>query len=222
MKIFFFVVCFAGTMAQPVLAQQHFPDFDRSMLLETNADTTANVSVGDLDGDGHLDILLVKGRHWPMVDRVLLGDGRGGIRRAYDLGKVADRSYTGGLADFNGDGLADIVTIDEFKGVNVYYGRKDRSFSSGTSLADAKIVPYALAVADVNKDGKMDIIVGHVGAPSTVFYNNGHHFTPLSFGDSDGTVYGFAIGDFDEDGTLDIAAARSGATDVLYFGHSPR
>jgi hypothetical protein len=79
-----------------------------------------------------------------------------------------------------------------------------------------------LAVADVNKDGKMDIIVGHVGAPSTVFYNNGHHFTPLSFGDSDGTVYGFAIGDFDEDGTLDIAAARSGATDVLYFGHSPR
>ena len=378
MKNCFFVLCFVSTMVQAVLAQKGvvFPDFDRSMLLETTPDTTANISLGDLDGDGHLDILLVKGRHWPMIDRVLLGDGKGGIRRAYDLGPVADRSYTGGLADFNGDGfldiavsnddpdkklvyfndgkgnfsigsefgrpdwptrnlaiadinrdgfpdlilanrgdvghtsnyiclnngkgqfgvnciafapypattiypadinkdgfvdlvvpyrdsgqsyvylggadmaysdahripfgppnatirmaaaadfngdgLADIVTIDEFKGVNVYFGQKDGSFSAGILLADAKIVPYALAIADLNKDGKTDIIVGHVGAPSTVFYNKGRDFTPLSFGDSNGTVYGFAIGDFNEDGTLDIATARSGATSVLFFGGMKR
>ena len=69
-----------------------FPDFDQYLLLETTSDTTANVSFGDFDGDGHLDILLVKGRHWPIVDRVLLGDGLGGIRKAYDLGKISDRS----------------------------------------------------------------------------------------------------------------------------------
>jgi len=376
MRIYFFALCFLGASTQPVFAQKRvvFPDFDRSMLLETNPDTTANVSMGDLDGDGHLDILLVKGRHWPMVDRVLLGDGRGGIRKAYDLGPVADRSYTGGLADFNGDGyldiaisnddpdrklvylndgkgnftigsefghpdwptrnlsiadidrdglpdlilanrgdvgrtsnyiclndgkgqfganciafapypattiypadinkdgfidlvvphrdsgqsyvylggvdmaysdahripfgppnatirmaavadfngdgLADIVTIDEFKGVYLYYGQKDQRFSTGILLADATVVPYALAIADLNKDGRPDILVGHVGAPSTVFYNDGtgRTFKTISFGDSAGTVYGFAIGDFNEDGTLDIATARSGATDVLYFG----
>lgn len=64
-----------------------FPDFDHNLLLEATSDTTANVSFGDFDGDGHLDILLVKGRHWPIVDRVLLGDGSGRIRKAYDLQK---------------------------------------------------------------------------------------------------------------------------------------
>ena len=70
------------------------PDFNYTLQLEETADTTANVSFGD--GDSHLDILLVKGRHWPIVDRVLRGDGKGRIRKAYNLGKVADRLYTGG------------------------------------------------------------------------------------------------------------------------------
>jgi len=361
--------------AQNNTALGNLPNFDRYLMLETKSDTTANVSFGDFNGDGHLDILLVKGRHWPIVDRVLLGDGRGGIRKAYNLGNVADRSYTGGLADFNGDGfpdiaisndspdkkliyfndgkgnfkigsefglpewptrnlsvadinndgfpdlilanrgegktsnyiclnngkgqfsancipfapypattitpadfnkdgfidlvvphrdggqsyvyfgskdmafsdthrvpfgppdatirvaatadfngdnLLDIVTIDENKGVYIYFGQKDQTFSAGTLLADAKVVPYALTVADLNNDKKIDIIVGHIEAPSTIFFNGGtgHNFKPVSFGDSKGTVYGFAIGDFNEDGRLDIAAARSDASNVLYFGGS--
>jgi len=393
MKIYFFIICFVSSISQSVLAQKNnhasshmqekkgnhitnLPDFDQALLLEEKVDTTANVSIGDLDGDGHLDILLVKGRHWPIVDRILLGDGKGNIRKAYDLSSIADRSYTGGLADFNGDGFPDIavsnddpdkkliyfndgkgnftvgssfgqpewstrnlsiadinndgfpdiilanrgdvgktsnyfclnngkgqfkancvafalypattiypadvnkdgfvdlvvpyrdsgqsyvylgnpgnaysdshripfgpadatirvaavadfnadnfpdiVTIDENKGVNLYYGQKDQTFSAGISLADSKVVPYALAVADLNNDKKMDIIVRHVEAPSTVFFNDGtgSNFTPVSFGDSKGTAYGFAIGDFNEDGTPDIATARSDAQNVLYFGNN--
>lgn len=390
MKIYFIIVCLISIMTPKALAQKNiytfnqkqeksadnFPDFDNYYLLEPTPDTTANVSSVDFDGDGHLDILLVKGRHWPMVNRVLLGNGLGRIKKAYNLGKLADRSYTGGVADFNGDGfpdiavsndapdkklvyfndgkgnfnigsefglpdwptrnlsiadinndglpdlilanrgdegktsnyiclnkgngqfnndciafapypattitpadynrdgfidlfvpyrdsgqsyvylgssdftfsdsrripfgppnatirvsavadfngdsLLDIVTVDENKGVNIYFGQKDLTFSCGISLADSKIVPYALAIADLNKDGKVDIIVGHVKAPSTVFYNDGtgRNFTSISFGDSQGTVYGFAIGDYNEDGILDIATARSGAISILHFGNN--
>jgi hypothetical protein len=378
MKICFFVLCLTAAIAQKVNAQKNsntsaLPSFDRTVLLEEKSDTTANVGFGDFDGDGHLDILLVKGRHWPIFDRVLLGDGRGGIQKTYNLGKVADRSYAGGLADFNGDGfldiaisndnpdrkliylndgkgnfaigsefgspewptrnlsvadinndglpdlilanrgnastfnyiclnqgkgqftgdcirfaqypsttitpadftkdgsidlvvphrnggqsyvylnrtdntfsdiyrtpfgppdatirvtavadfdgdnLLDIVTVDENKGVNLYFGQKDRTFSPGISLADAKVVPYSLAIADMNNDKKMDIIVGHEEGSSTLFLNDGtgRIFIPISFGDSMGTVYGFAIGDFNEDGAADIAAARSDAPNVLYIG----
>ena len=392
MKVCICIVCLISVIAQEALAQNgtymsnhkpektgkytnDFPDFDRSILLETKYDTTANVSCGDLDGDGHLDILLVKGRHWPIIDRVLLGDGKGGIRKAYNLGTIADRSYTGALADFNGDGfpdvavsndgpdkkvvylndgkgnftigsefglpewstrnisiadinrdglpdiilanrgdvgktsndiclnngkgqfndkcisfapypattifpadfnkdgfvdlivphrdsgqsyiypgsldnaysdkhripfgppdatirmaaaadfdgdgLLDIVTIDENKGVYLYFAQKDQTFSAGISLADSKVVPYALAIADLNNDKKPDIIVGHIKAPSIVFFNDGknRNFKTISFGDSEGTVYGFAIGDFNEDGIPDIATARSEGRNVLYFGN---
>jgi hypothetical protein len=296
MKRYFLVLGVAGFLSQGVLGQH----FDRSLLLDEKADTSANISFGDLDGDGHLDIMLAKGRHWPIVDKVLLGDGKGGILRRYDLGKVADRSFSGGLADFNGDGWPDIIVanrggpgsanyvcLNRGKGkfdancipfahypattispadINhdgfvdlvvpnrdsgqsyVYLGGSDRTFldarripfgpadarirmavvadlngdgfPAGFSIAGPTVVPYALAVADLNKDGKMDIIVGHVEAPSSVFFNDGtgRHYTVVPFGDSKGTVYGFAVGDFDEDGKLDIGAARSDAPSVLYFG----
>ena len=53
------------------------PHFDRALLLEATSETSANVSIGDVNGDGNLDIVLAKGRHWPLVDRVLLNDGHG-------------------------------------------------------------------------------------------------------------------------------------------------
>lgn len=363
--------------SQSILAQRaNYPNYDQTLQLEERLDTTANVSFGDLDGDGHLDILLVKGRHWPIVDVVLFGDGRGGIRKRQNLGTIKDRSYTGALADFNGDrfldvavsndhpdtkriyfndgkgnftpgsefgipqwptrniaiadinqdglpdiilanrgdkattsnriclnagngqfgsscisfasypattifstdinkdrytdllvpyrdrgqsyvyvggsdnayldsrripfgpadatirmaaaadfdgdSMMDIVTIDENKGVHLYYAQKDKTFSPGRSLADAKIVPYALIVADLDHDGKVDILVGNVKAPSTAYFNEGTAdgtFKSISFGDSAGTVYGFATGDFNEDGILDIATARSDGPNVLYFGN---
>jgi hypothetical protein len=375
MKFSLPIICILVSTPLTTVAQnKNSPNFNRTLQLEENSDTTINVSFGDFDGDKHLDILLVKGGHSPIIDRILLGDGKGGVRKAYDLGKTSDRSYNGGVDDFNGDGfldiaisnenpdrklvylndgkgnfkigsefglpewpsrqisiadinkdklpdiiianrgdsgqtsnyvclnkgeghfdskcipfapyaavtitpadfnkdgfidlvvpnrdggqsyvypgssdmtysdnhriafgppdvsvrvaavadfdgdsMLDIVTIDESKGVNLYFGQTDQTFSSGISLADPTVVPYGLAIADLNNDKKIDVLVGHIGAPSTLFLNDGtgRNFKSISFGDSNGTVYGFAVGDFNEDGNPDIAAARSDASNVLYFG----
>ena len=69
------------------------------------------VTVGDLNGDGNLDILLVKGRHWPLMSRVLLGDGRGHFPIAYNLGETPYRSYSGHLVDIDGDGDLDMMSV---------------------------------------------------------------------------------------------------------------
>lgn len=44
---------------------------------ETVSETSANASIGDLNGDGYLDVVLAKGRHWPVPSRILFGDGKG-------------------------------------------------------------------------------------------------------------------------------------------------
>jgi hypothetical protein len=54
--------------------------------------------MGDLDGDGDLDLVLAKGRHTPILDRVLINDGKGHFT-ASDLGPTPDRTYTAALAD---------------------------------------------------------------------------------------------------------------------------
>ena len=76
----------------PIAGADTVPTFDRVLLLESTAETSANVSLGDVDGDGDLDVVLAKGRHWPLVDRVLLGDGAGHFANGYDLGSASDRS----------------------------------------------------------------------------------------------------------------------------------
>jgi len=43
--------------------------------LETVSETSANASIGDLNGDGFFDIVLAKGRHWPVPSRIFFGDG---------------------------------------------------------------------------------------------------------------------------------------------------
>ena len=57
---------------EAVLFTAALPRFDRELLLEQSAETSANVSIGDLNGDKVPDLVLAKGRHWPLIDRVLM------------------------------------------------------------------------------------------------------------------------------------------------------
>jgi hypothetical protein len=84
-----------------------------SVPLESVSETTANASIGDLNGDGILDIVLAKGRHWPLKDVVLFGDGKGHFTLGPPLPNAADRSYSAPLADLDKDGDLDIVLSND-------------------------------------------------------------------------------------------------------------
>ncbi|WP_425487767.1 FG-GAP repeat domain-containing protein [Microbulbifer rhizosphaerae] len=87
--------------------------FERQVALEDSAATSANVSVGDVNADGHQDIVLVKGRHWPLGNLVLLGDGSGSFQPAYPVSEQPDRSYSGVLVDMDSDEDLDLVVRND-------------------------------------------------------------------------------------------------------------
>src|SRR5919112_3753811 len=114
------------------------PHFTTAIQLDTTSDPSANVSFGDLDGDGDLDIVLAKGRHDPYVDKILLNDGKGHFVTS-DLGPTADRTYTAALADLDGDRDLDVVISNDAPDQKLLYFNDGKGrFSVGGTWGDPK------------------------------------------------------------------------------------
>jgi hypothetical protein len=142
--------------------------------LETVSETTANASIGDINGDGHLDIVLAKGRHWPLTSVVLLGDGKGHFTPGPALASGPRRSYTAALADMTGRGHLDIVLSNDVPDPKLILLNDGKGhFSPGGTFGSPNWPTRNIAVADLNGDGFPDIAVANRMAPSYVCFNLG-------------------------------------------------
>ena len=186
--------------------------------------SATTITPADVNGDGRID-LVVPNRDGGQ-SYVYLNDGSGSFpeSRRIPFGPANATIRMAAVADLDGDGRLDIVTIDdERRAVEIYYGMRGGGFAPAVALDAGKAIPYALTVADLNKDGHADILVGYVHASSAAFFGDGRrHFTRVDFGDNRGAVYGLAVADLDGDGNLDIVAARSEAPSMVYFGDANR
>ena len=156
--------------APQAAAPRHFTTV---VPLETTAEDSANVSMGDLDGDGDLDLLLAKGRHTPIRDRVLLNDGTGRFS-ASDLGPTADRTYTAALADLDGDGDLDVVTSNDRPDPKLVFLNDGKgAFTNAGTWGVGAWSTRNCALADLNGDGRADVIAANRPGPSYVCLGEG-------------------------------------------------
>jgi hypothetical protein len=202
----------------------NLPRFDRVLLLEDAAATSANVSIGDLDADGNLDIVLAKGRHWPLVDRVLFGDGKGRFPAAQDLGGTADRTYSGLLADLDRDGDLDIVISNDTPDPKrVYLNDGKRRFRLAGTYGRPEWPTRNAAVADVNGDGLLDIVVanrtGGKGGANYVCPNKGRgEFGADCTAFSTESATTITPSDINGDGAVDLVVPhRDGGQSCVYL-----
>jgi len=191
----------------------HFPVCDAL----AGTESATSIIAADLDGDGAIDLFVPHRDGGQSI--ILWNDGKGHFPASTKVGPATAWIRMGDAADFDGDGRSDLAFIDEQKqAAFVIYNHGNRQFGEPERLAGPPRHPYALAVADLNRDGRPDIVVGYVETPGSVYYNTGPHaFREVAWNDGEGTAYGFAFGDFNGDGWPDIAVARTDAPNAIWF-----
>src|SRR6185295_2060806 len=125
-----------------------------------------SLAVGDFNGDGKRDV--VAANRGANGVSLLLGNGAGGfgVANTFDLGFAANFPESGATGDFNGDGRADAVTANfGSNNISVLLANGSGGFGAPNTigLADG-LNPGAVAVADFNLDGKLDIVTANTNS----------------------------------------------------------
>jgi hypothetical protein len=165
--------------------------------------------VGDIDGDGNLDIVASASDNGGV--NVYMGDGTGSNwkRRSVDL-PTTGWAVRVMLADINDDGQLDIVSSHS-TGPRVWLnvdGERWEPMSDGLpSPAFMEGIYQGLAVGDVNNDGRLDFAVANwVDGPECYLQraDGSWEKTPDVFPKMLGGAIGLDLGDLDGDGNLDV------------------
>lgn len=178
----------------------------------------------DVDRDGDLDVVVSLERG---VNRLYLNDGKGRLtHRPGAFGTVQHDSEHVRAADFDGDGTIDVVFVaEEDEAHQLFLGDGRGGFTDASDRLPATSQGNALAVGDVDGDGRPDIVVGSTGevgqaagdpvrpAHNLLFLNDprrpGHFIdasrTHLPHGNDQ--AEGIALADMDGDGDLDMVVA---------------
>ncbi len=177
---------------------------------------TKGVVIGDFNSDGKADIAAVNNDDDTIS--ILLNTSP----NTSTLSFASAVNYAAGVlpqsmvvADFNGDGIADLA-ITNFVSpvtVRVWFGVGNGTFPASPSLiltGPAGNATGGLGVGDFDGNGTTDIAVG-TGGTLSVFLNSGGG----SFGAANNFSFGvmtnpvsFTIGDFNADGKTDVALAN--------------
>ena len=209
-----------------------YPDFSTSTLnpfgLTTTGGSYSNPTIGDLDNDGDLDILVADDDG----DFYYYENTGTATSPAFLLNTSetdlfsSDRYISPAFGDLDGDGDLDIIAGNAEGGFKFY--ENDNTLTDPSFLAGAAILStigtYSIpALADLDGDGDLDVIAGDNSGNFSYFENTGSATFP-DFSSSVtlatllniGAYSAPALGDLDGDGDLDIIAGN-GNGDFSYF-----
>lgn len=164
----------------------------------------SDVKLADFDRDGWLDIVVDGSDFW-----WLRNDGAGGFAAPVDLG--SSDGWELEVGDFDGDGWQDVASANYLpNSVSVLRNDQHGGFLPRVDWGTTD-QPRSLAVADLNGDGRLDIVAASADSSArraSLLFNTGQgDFRARRDYPLVGSVNDVALGDMDNDGERDAVAA---------------
>ncbi|HJQ21419.1 MAG TPA: VCBS repeat-containing protein [Gemmatimonadaceae bacterium] len=145
--------------------------------LPTMRESGSCVAAGDFNGDGHPDVFVGRravARHYGVAPRsyLLVNDGHGHFHDVADSlarGLSSAGMVTGCVwLDYDGDGRLDLVVVGEWMAVRVFHQEGGKLVDRTRDTGFGRSVGWwsSVAAADVNGDGRTDLVLGNAGLNS--------------------------------------------------------
>ncbi|KNC46507.1 uncharacterized protein AMSG_02943 [Thecamonas trahens ATCC 50062] len=227
------MICIAGDgLAVVMLNNPISPGtFASSPALRTDLCTTCPTplaaAAGDLDSDGHLDVVLATSGSPSLLAFYNTGGSAsfpaGAIALATGLGAVQDLV----IADINGDARTDIVYVSSSTSTIAYLpGIGNGSFAPIPIPIAASGVSnvQALQLADLDANGSLDVIAALGSSMALVWIRSTSpgSFAPPATLATGAAFSSIAVGDINHDGVLDVVYAAHNSDEAGWIrGTSP-
>lgn len=205
------------------------------IVYSTGAIGPYSLAAGDVNGDGKIDLVVANACDLSTCTfgalSILLGNGDGTFQPAVVISSGGYDAYSVALADFNGDGKLDIAVANNncpsgFNctttegSVGILLGNGDGTFQAVTVFDSHGLDPDAIAAADLNGDGRPDLVIANQcdsdgcnahDAHLVVMLGNGDgSFQSPSTFDSGGYIpSSISIADMDGDGKPDLVITNT-------------
>jgi len=201
--------------------------FRPAVTYEASGYLSTSVALGDLNGDGKLDLALTNTCGSPPIDSdgncpfatvdVMLGNGDGTFGPPSGSGLSGWAPVSIALGDVNGDGMPETVVADICNAPNKCTDEGCTCTSSSVEVlgrmydAGARF-GRSVACSDVNGTGRADVVVANSGAIGVLLNNGDGTLQPVVTYQSPGVVDGWsalAVRDVNGDGKPDLLVAAT-------------
>jgi flagellin len=190
LDLVFSITTFSGGQVRAKLGTGN-GGFGASSIIADGLDSTQAIALGDVNGDGALDILTTGGTKSTV--NLSLGGGQFSNFTNIDNGLTQSRSIA--LGDLNGDGFLDLVNAGQSGvagAVTIQYGSGSGTFGAATSYSADTSISNSVSVRDLNNDGRLDIITsgsnGASGSATVRLGSTGGGFNAATTYSMDGTT----------------------------------